>query len=121
VTSAITWVQAVAISRNTFSSYLANFEALAEQVTVEPATGGGYRLTSLRPGSILEMLGLRAGDVVLRMDGRPINTLEDAARAHAWLRASQEQGPGTNQASSKFVIDAVRDGTQVQLHLRLVS
>jgi S1-C subfamily serine protease len=121
VTSPITWVQAVAISRNTFSSYLANFEALAEQVTVEPAAGGGYRLTSLRPGSILEMLGLRAGDVVLRMDGRPINTLEDAARAHAWLRASQEQGPGTNQASSKFVIDAVRDGTQVQLHLRLVS
>jgi S1-C subfamily serine protease len=112
----------VAISRGTFNSYLANFEALAEQVTIEPATGGGYRLTSLRPGSILEMLGLRAGDVVLRMDGRPINSLEDAARAHAWMRASGEgQGAGASGSSSEFVIDALRDGIPVRLRLRLVG
>lgn len=120
--SPVSWVWAVAISRGTFNSYLANFEALAEQVTIEPVTGGGYRLASLRPGSILEMLGLRAGDVVLRVDGRPINTLEDAARAHAWLRvAGQGQGPGTSPPSSEFVIDALRAGMPVRLRLRLVS
>jgi type II secretory pathway component PulC len=118
----VSWVHAVAISRSTFNAYLANFEALAEQVTIEPATGGGYRLAALRSGSILEMLGLRAGDVVLRVDGRPINTLEDAARAHAWLRvAGQASDPGTNAPSSEFVIDALRDGVPVRLRLRLVS
>ena len=118
----VTWVQAVAISRGTFNAYLANFEALAEQVTIEPVAGGGYRLTSLRPGSILEMLGLRAGDVVLRVDGRPINTLEDVARAHAWLRvAGQGEGQGGSAPTSGFVIDALRDGMAVRLRLRLVS
>lgn len=65
---------------------------------------GGFRIAALRAGSLADSIGLRAGDVVLRIDGRPINGLGDAASAYAWLRLTEQ-----------FTIDVVRDGRLVTL------
>lgn len=46
-------------------------------------------------------------DVVLRIDGRPINGVEDASAVSAWVRITD-----------KFTVEVVRDGRPV--HLRYV-
>ena len=76
----------ITLSRADLDQRFGDFERLASDATFALAPGGGYRVTSLRPGSDLEAIGLRAGDVVLSIDGRAINTVDDAARAYAWLR-----------------------------------
>ena len=72
------------------------------QVDQQPS--GGFRLAAVRPGSFFERIGLRPNDVVLRVDGRPINGVEDASAAYAWLRV-------TNQ----FAVEILRDGRPVTL------
>jgi S1-C subfamily serine protease len=74
-------------------------------VQVEAQPSGGFRLASVRSGSFVERLGLRANDVVLRVDGRPINGLDDASAAYAWLRVT-----------NRFTVDLVRDGRPLRLH-----
>ncbi len=59
----------------------------------------------VRPGSFVSRVGLRAGDVILRVDGRAINKLEDAAAAYAWLRVTD-----------RFTVDVLRAGQAVRLH-----
>ena len=59
----------------------------------------------VRPGSFVSRVGLRAGDVILRVDGRPINKLEDAAAAYAWLRVTD-----------RFTVDVLRAGQPMRLH-----
>jgi S1-C subfamily serine protease len=72
---------------------------------VSPSAGGGFQLVRVHPGSFVSRVGLRAGDVILRVDGRPINRLEDAAAAYAWLRVTD-----------RFTVDVLREGTPMRLH-----
>jgi membrane-associated protease RseP (regulator of RpoE activity) len=99
---------ALLLPRGEFADQLSNFEQLGAQVSLARSRGGGYRLSALRPGSYLESLGLRAGDVVVRVDGRPINSPDDAARAYAWLRVTDH-----------FTVDVVRDGAPLQLKFQI--
>ncbi|MSP61234.1 MAG: hypothetical protein EXR72_12990 [Myxococcales bacterium] len=98
---------ALVIPRAEFNQQLGSFELLGSQVALAPAQGG-YRIAALHPGSYVESLGFRAGDIVQRIDGRPIRTPDDAARAHAWLRVAD-----------RFTIDVLRDGAPVQLHFQI--
>ncbi len=56
---------------------------------VEPLGGdsAGVRVTSVSPGYTAARLGLQPGDIVLAVDGKPIGTLIDYARAFRALRA----------------------------------
>ena len=85
-----------------------DFSALGQEMTVVPASGGGFRLTALAPNGFLEHLGLRTGDIVRRIDGRPINSLDDAGKAYAWLRVTDN-----------FTVEVTRDGQPVQLRFRV--
>lgn len=55
------------------------------QATVMPASGGGFQVQQLQPGSLYEKLGLRAGDVIKTVNGQPINSAEDAIRMYQQL------------------------------------
>ena len=90
------------IPRADFDRALGDFAALSQDVQVTPQPEGGFRLTAVRPGSFFERIGLRANDVVLRVDGRPINGVEDASAAYAWLRVTDH-----------FTVDVLRDGRPV--------
>lgn len=100
----------ITISRDEFESELGDFGKLAQEVVLAPLSGGGYRLDALRPGCYLERLGLRAGDVVLSIDGRAINEPDDAARAYAWL-----------QVTDHFTVDVLRDGSRLRLSYRITG
>jgi S1-C subfamily serine protease len=99
---------ALFLPRSEFNEELATFEQLSAMASVIRAHGGGYRVTSLQQGSYLDSLGLRIGDVVTHIDGRPINTPEDAARAYAWLHVTDH-----------FTVDLLRDGHPVQLKFQI--
>jgi general secretion pathway protein C len=73
------------------------------QVTAQPQ--GGFRLSQLQPASFFARVGLRNDDVVLRVDGRPINGVDDAAAAYAWLRVTNH-----------FSVDVIRGGRPLTLH-----
>jgi S1-C subfamily serine protease len=94
----------VVISRNDLDRELGDFAALSQDVQVAPATSGGFRLEQVRTGSFIERIGLRTNDVLLRVDGRPINGVDDASAAYAWLRVT-----------SKFTVEVLRDGRPVTL------
>lgn len=98
------------IDGQVFRQQLEDFNAIASFVTVTPVEGGGYRLTLVKRGGYLERLGLRDGDVVKKIDGRAINSADDASRAYSWLRATDH-----------FSVDVVREGVLVTLRYRLVG
>jgi type II secretory pathway component PulC len=98
-------VEATVIPRVDLDRELGDFGALARQARVTAAPEGGFQLLQVRPGSFVSRVGLRRGDVIVRVDGRPINRAEDAAAAYAWLRVTD-----------RFTVDVVRAGQPMRLH-----
>ncbi len=91
------------IPRDVLSRELADFDSLGHQVSLAQERGG-FRLLSLRAGSFLQRAGLRDGDLLVRVDGRPMASIDDCAAAYAWLRVA-----------NRFTVDVQRDGRNVQL------
>jgi type II secretory pathway component PulC len=104
VTPARQRVTAMVVPRADLDRALGDFAALSQDVQVAQQPQGGFRLSAVRAGSFFERIGLRANDVVLRVDGRPINGIEDASAAYAWLRVT-----------NRFNVELVRDGRPVTL------
>jgi type II secretory pathway component PulC len=97
----------VTVSRQVLDRELSDFTALAQTLSMstEPR-GGGFRLLSLQPGCFLEHVGLRAGDIVRKIDGRPLTSVADASAAYAWIRVTDH-----------FSIEVVRNGRPLHLQL----
>jgi hypothetical protein len=95
---------ATLIPRAHLDQELANLGSLGQRVSVTPQAGGGFRLVALQEGSFLHRAGLRAGDVVVRIDARPINRPEDAFQAAVWLKMTDQ-----------FTVDLLRDGKPMTL------
>ncbi len=98
-------VEATVIPRLDLDRELGDLTSLSSQAQVSPAPSGGFSLATVRPGSFVQRVGLRAGDIIVRVDGRPINKTEDAAAAYAWLRVTD-----------RFFVDLLRDGQPLRLH-----
>lgn len=95
---------ATLIPRAHLDQELANLGSLGQRVSVTPQAGGGFRLVALQEGSFLQRAGLRPGDVVVRIDTRPINRPEDAFQAAVWLKMADQ-----------FTVDVLRDGRPLTL------
>jgi serine protease Do len=76
---------------------------------------GGVRLTQVHPGSTADQAGLRAGDVLLRVDGQeiPASRPEDAEVFPTLLRAYP--------VGSKVRLEGVRDGAPLRIEAELVA
>jgi len=63
-------------------------ELLREKLglALEPAPNGGYLVRSVRQGSGAERIGIRRGDLVLGINGRPLDGEEALRRAALALR-----------------------------------
>jgi serine protease Do len=71
-------------------------------------TAGGLEVTRFHPGSSAEAAGLRAGDVILSVEGAPTPRASDLQRA-VWSRA----------AGSTVTVVFLRDGRRLQLSVPL--
>jgi len=104
VTPARKPVTAMLLPRAELDRALGDFAALSQDVQVAQQPEGGFRLAAVRPGSFFERMGLRVNDVVMRVDGRTINGVDDASAAYAWLRVAD-----------RFTVELVREGRPLTL------
>ena len=68
----------------------------------------GVKLGKVTTGSYFWKLGLRDGDIVSAIDGKPLRTLDDAAAAYARLGSAQKLAVdverGTARGTLRFVL-----------------
>lgn len=80
------------ISREDVEKQLSNLSALATQARVIPnfkdGQANGFKIFSIRPGSIYQKLGLQNGDVIRKINGYAIDSPEKALEIYAKLKES---------------------------------
>jgi type II secretory pathway component PulC len=79
------------ISRSTLNRILSNTVELTRARIIPAITGGkstGFRIYSIRPGSLFALLGMKNGDQVHAINARAIHTPEQALQAYAMLRSA---------------------------------
>lgn len=89
------------VDRNVLSEELRN-PGLLRQALMVPNAGGGFLVRQIKPGSVYQKLGLRVGDVIRKVNGQDINTLDEA------LQVYQQLG-GVDQVAS-VEIEVMRAG-----------
>lgn len=95
------------IARAELDAALADFSKLAGSFRAT-FTPDGLRFDAVQEGSLLGKIGLRKGDVVTYVDGKPLRSLDDAANLYA--RA------GSVRATT---LQVVRDGKLVTLQVAI--
>ena len=70
----------------------------------------GLRLATVKPGSFVSKVGLRSGDLIRSVDGRPLRSPEDGLAAVAWLRVADQ-----------VRVELVRNGQPVTFQYVLAS
>jgi S1-C subfamily serine protease len=70
------------LARADVNAALGNFGAMSAAIH-GGFTAEGLRIDSVAAGSLFAKAGLRAGDVVTSVDGRPLHSLDDAANLYA--------------------------------------
>lgn len=95
------------IARAELDAALADFGKLAASFRAT-FTPEGLRFDAVHEGSLLGKVGLRKGDVITHVDGRPLRSLDDAANLYA--RA------GSVRATT---VQVVRDGKPVTLRVAI--
>lgn len=72
------------LSRKEFDAAISDFDALGRDMQVAQ-TADGVRVDEVAPGSLAHRMGVRAGDVVLDVDGKKLRNMNDAAAIYARL------------------------------------
>ncbi len=87
---------------------------LARQLRIVPSQKDGevqgFNLYAIRPGSLPALLGFANGDLVVRMGGKDLRSVEDAMAAYAGLRDVD-----------RLDIEFIRRGTPLLLELAFVD
>jgi hypothetical protein len=99
---------AVRLARAEIDRGLGDLCALDASVAFELASRGGFRVAELKKGSFLEHMGLRAGDILLSVDGRPLRNAADASKTYNWVRIADH-----------FVVDLVRNGRPITVRFEI--
>lgn len=82
------------IPRDVVQSSLANMSALATQARIVPSfkdgVANGFKLFSIRPGSIYSKIGVQNGDVIRKINGYEINSPDKALEVYSRLKESSK-------------------------------
>ena len=98
------------LSRKELDRALADFAALTRDIKIELATGGGILVTELAKGSFPARNGIEKGDVVRRVAGHAIDTVDDAASAYAAVMKAKQ-----------VVVEIERRGARLHLTYQLTD
>lgn len=98
------------LSRKELNRALADFAALTRDIKIELATGGGILVTELAKGSFPARNGIEKGDVVRRVAGHAIDTVDDAAGAYAAVMKAKQ-----------VVVEIERRGARLHLTYQLTD
>jgi hypothetical protein len=80
------------VPRAVIEAMLANPASLVEQARLMPSVqdgvARGYKIYGIRPGSLPRELGLKNGDLLQRINGLPLTSMDESMAAYAKLRRS---------------------------------
>jgi S1-C subfamily serine protease len=76
------------VERAVVEQLLADPARLASDARVLPLGARGVRIDGVRPGSILDGIGLRSGDVLVAVDGVRLSSIGAIAAGYQRLRAT---------------------------------
>jgi len=80
------------LNKSVVDNAVGNLNTLIRQVRIRPhlenGKPSGMRVTSIRPNSIFQKMGLRNGDIIKGVDGRDIQTVDDALKLYENLKDS---------------------------------
>lgn len=78
--------------------------SIADQVTVLPVAGGGFRVRPGRDATLFAELGLQVNDVVTAVNGQPLTTEEDARALFADVMRSGELSITINRQGREITL-----------------
>lgn len=82
------------ITQDEINKALGNLSSLATQARIVPAFEGGeavgFKLFSIRPGSLYSKIGIQNGDVISSINGYPINSPDKALELYQKLKDAKE-------------------------------
>ena len=97
------------ITRATLEQHMKNLPALLIQATAVPQVDNGqqtgFRIVSLKQGSVFEQLGLRQDDIINSVNGKPVRNGEEALGAYQALAST-----------TQFRIGVLRGGSNINLN-----
>jgi membrane-associated protease RseP (regulator of RpoE activity) len=104
--SALTGVTADApavIARSEVNTALADFNKLASSFRAA-FTAEGLRFDAINDGSLLARIGLRKGDVITSVDGKPFRSIDDAANLYARASTTRNSTIGVLRAGKPLTL-----------------
>ena len=82
------------IPRDEIDKQLANLNTIATQARIVPSfkngQANGFKVFSIRPGSIYQKIGVQNGDVIRRINGYEINSPEKALEVYSKLKEASK-------------------------------
>lgn len=104
--------QNITLDRSKIESAVKNVSDLMKNVRIQPHfTDGqpdGFRLTGVRPNSFFSNMGLKSGDVITGVDGKKIESVDDAFKLYQGL-----------QSSSNIQLQLKRKGRQKNINYKI--
>lgn len=102
----------ISMQRSQIKDALGNVNELMRQVKVQPhfkdGEPDGLQLTNIQPSSIFGNMGLRNGDVISAVDGKKIQSVDDAMKLYKSM-----------QSASNFKLDVQRRGRLETMDYRI--
>jgi general secretion pathway protein C len=86
--------QHVTVKRSQIDTAIKDVNTLMKQVRIRPhfknGKPDGFRLTGIRPNSIFYKMGLKSGDVIKGVDGKDIESVDDALKFYQNFQSSSK-------------------------------
>jgi len=93
----------ISMKRSQIKDALSNVNELMQQVKIQPhfedGEPDGIQLSNIEPSSIFRRMGLRSGDVISEVDGKKIQSVDDAMKLYSSM-----------QSASNFKLEIKRSG-----------
>jgi len=86
--------QNITVKRSQIDTAIKDVNTLMKQIRIRPnfknGKPDGFRLTGIRPNSIFYTMGLKSGDVIMGVDGKDIESVDDALKFYQNLQSSSK-------------------------------
>ena len=86
--------QNINVKRSQIDTAIKDVNTLMKQIRIRPnfknGKPDGFRLTGIRPNSIFYKMGLKSGDVIMGVDGKDIESVDDALKFYQNLQSSSK-------------------------------
>jgi general secretion pathway protein C len=86
--------QNITVNRSQIDTAIKDVNTLMKQIRIRPnfknGKPDGFRLTGIRPNSIFYKMGLKSGDIIMGVDGKDIESVDDALKFYQSLQSSSK-------------------------------